>query len=325
MKRSLRVLVTGVGSTTSMCVIKGLKKQQEYEVYVVGTDTHEKNSIAGSSFCDSFYKISPATQVDNYINEVQEIIKTESVNLLIPVIDAELETIAKNREIIERLTYLLLSSYSTVIKCIDKFQTFKFFNEIGVPTSKTIIIDDIESLENLLSQSGMSFPLIAKPRKGVGSIDVYEIKNREELVMVKKVKNPLIQEKAEGQEYTIDVFCDGKKLIAAVPRKRIETKAGVSYRGQTEKDDELINYARRIAEKLNIKGPANIQCFKNGDELRFTEINPRFSGGLVLTIEAGINMPLLGLKMAAGEELNQISNFRLVRMCRYWNEVFYPI
>ena len=322
-KKSLRVLITAVGSTNALCIIKGLKKQQDYDVYIVGTDTNEKSNTAGSAFCDSFYEVPPATESENYINAIQEIITRESIDLLVPILNVELETIAKKRKSIEKSTYLLLSSYKTVTTCNDKLKTIKFLNEMGLPTLKTIKVDGTKNLENLLVESGITFPFFAKPRKGSGSINVYEILNKEELGLIKRIKDPIIQEKGMGQEYTIDVFCDGKKMVTAVPRLRIETKSGISYKGKTEKDDRLIEYAKIISEKLHIKGPANIQCFKKDDEIRFTEINPRFSGGLSLTIESGVNTPLLALKMAVGEELKTTRNFRIVKMCRYWEEVFY--
>ena len=38
MKTKINVLLTGVGSTTAISVIKGLKKQNKYEINIVGTD-----------------------------------------------------------------------------------------------------------------------------------------------------------------------------------------------------------------------------------------------------------------------------------------------
>ncbi|RKX92672.1 MAG: hypothetical protein DRP84_09650 [Spirochaetes bacterium] len=323
MRRSFKVLITGVGSTTALSVIKGLKKQDVFNVFIVGTDINEEKNIAGSKFCDKFFKVPLAINEENYIATLADIINSESIDLLIPIVDIELEVIARNRDVIEKSTYLLLSSYDTVMICNDKFRTYDFFNKQGIPTLKTILADDFSKIKNLLVHSGMDFPLIAKPRKGVSSRDIYEIQNEEELFLIKKVKDPLLQEKGRGQEYTIDVFCDGENSISAVPRKRIETRAGISYKGQTEKDEKLISPAKKIAERLNIKGPANIQCFKNGDEVRFFEINPRFSGSLPLTIAAGVNTPLFALKMAAGEKLEPVKDFKIVKMCRYWKEVFY--
>jgi len=326
MKKNIRVLVTGIGSTTALSVIKGLKKQKEFDVFIVGTDINEKNNIAGSNFCDKFFKVPLAVEEEKYIKTLVDVINSESIHLLIPIVDIELEVIARNRDIIEKSTYLLLSSYDTVMTCNDKFRTYKFFNKLGIPTLKTTLVNDFSNIENLLTLLKLNYPIIVKPRKGVSSRDIYEIQNKEEFsFIIKKVKDPMIQEKGSGEEYTIDIFCDEKKLISAVPRRRTETRVGISYKGQTEKDERLISYAKKIAEGLKIKGPANIQCFKNGNDVRFFEINPRFSGSLPLTIAAGVNTPLFALKMATGEKLEPVEDFKIVKMCRYWEEVFYDV
>lgn len=323
MQKSLNVLITSVGSTTALSAIKGLKKQSEFFVYIVGTDTNEKNNIAGSNFCDKFFKVPFAIEEVSYIRTLIDIINSESIDLLIPIVDIELEVISRNRDIFEKSTYLLLSSYDTVTICNDKFKTYGFFNKSSIPTLKTALVEDFSNVKNLLVSSNIDFPLIVKPKKGVSSRDIYQIRSEEELFIINSLKDPLIQEKGRGQEYTIDIFCDEGRLISAVPRKRIETRSGISYKGQTEKDQQLISYAEKIGEELAIRGPANIQCFKNSNDAKFFEINPRFSGSLPLTIAAGVNTPLFALKMAAGEELEPVEDFKIVKMCRYWEEVFY--
>lgn len=312
-----------MGSTTAISVIKGLRKQEEFNVFIVGTDINERDNIAGSKFCNKFFKIPPAIEEENYIRALVSIIEAESIDLFIPIVDIELEVMARNKHIIEKLTYLLLSFYDTIMICNDKLKTYEFFESTGIPTFKTVLLNDSSDIKDIINSADIEFPLIVKPRKGVSSRDVYEIQGESDFLFIKKVKDAIVQEKGKGQEYTIDIFCNGEILISAVPRKRIETRSGISYKGQTAKDEKLINYAKKIAEELKIKGPANIQCFKNGDDVRFFEINPRFSGSLPLTIAAGVNTPLFALKMATGEKLEPVEDFKIVKMCRYWEEVFY--
>jgi carbamoyl-phosphate synthase large subunit len=51
---------------------------------------------------------------------------------------------------------------------------------------------------------------------------------------------------------------------------------------------------------MRFVGPINIQCrIVDGRPVIF-EINPRFSGGIPLTIEAGADFPLMILQLAAG-------------------------
>lgn len=95
----------------------------------------------------------------------------------------------------------------------------------------------------------------------------------------------------------------------------------------TTKDQRLIDYGRAIAERLHIKGACNIQCIIDNGTAKYFEVNPRLSGSLPLTIAAGVNVPLLLVKMALGEEvLRDNLDFKAgVYMTRYWKEVFYYV
>ena len=322
MKSKIKVLITGVGSTTAISVIKGLKKQTKYEIKIIGTDIFQEDSIAGSKFCDKFFVVPPASNEPEYISKLLDVINKESIDILIPIVDIELEIIAKNR-IAFNNTFILLSSYETIMRCNDKMNTYEFFNKYDLPTLKTISIQKNDNINDKILDSDLKYPLITKPRNGVSSRDVYEIKNFRENALIRRVDNPILQEKGFGEEYTIDIFGDGERLISAVPRKRIETRSGISYKGKTVRNKILIKYSEIIYRKLKFIGPANLQCFVKGDDVKFFDINPRFSGSLPLTIESGINTPLLALQIVSGQQLTPITNFKIVQMCRYWDEVFY--
>jgi len=322
MKNKINILLTSVGSTTAISVIKGLNKQTKHEITIFGTDIFIENDIAGSKFCDKFFNVPPATQETDYISKLSDIIKNESIDILIPINDIELEIIAKNKNAFKN-TFVLLSSYETIITCNDKLKTYEFFNKFNIPTLKTLFLEDINNIPNIILRNEFKYPFIVKPRGGVSSRNVYEIRNFEENVLIRRLKDPLLQEKGYGEEYTIDIFGDGERLISAVPRKRIETRSGISYKGKTVRNKILIKYSEIIYRKLKFIGPANLQCFVKGDDVKFFDINPRFSGSLPLTIESGINTPLLALQIVSGQQLTPITNFKIVQMCRYWDEVFY--
>jgi carbamoyl-phosphate synthase large subunit len=322
MKNKINVLITGVGSTTAISVIKGLKKQMEYKIKIVGTDIFQENNIAGSKFCDKFFVVPPSTNEVEYISNLSKIVDNEFIDILIPIVDVELEIIAKYRKTFNN-TFVLLSSYDTIITCNDKMKTYEFFNKFEIPTLRTFNLENLHFLKKKISDSGIKYPFIVKPRKGVSSREVYEIGNIEENILIRRINNPIIQEKGNGTEYTIDIFGDGKQIISAVPRKRIETRAGISYKGETVKNNILIEYAHEIYKNLKFIGPANFQCFLNDEEVKFFDINPRFSGSLPLTIEAGINTPLMGIQLALNMPLKPINDFKEIKMSRYWEEIFY--
>lgn len=58
-------------------------------------------------------------------------------------------------------------------------------------------------------------------------------------------------------------------------------------------------------------GAVNIQCRMTGDRPVVFEINPRFSGGILLTIAAGADFPRMLVDLAAGQRVRPaIGEFR---------------
>ena len=82
----------------------------------------------------------------------------------------------------------------------------------------------------------------------------------------------------------------------------IESKGGESIKGETIKDWSLIEFGRRVAETLEIIGPANIQCFRESDGLHYvTDINRASAAASPLPTAAGSRYPELALALARGE------------------------
>ncbi len=324
MVKKMNVAVTAAGSTNAISVIKALRCQSEFDVAIVGLDLNRRTHIAGSAFCDAFETVPPVAEEPAYIEAVLGITWEWKIDLLIPILDAELDVLARHRNRFDPRCCLLVSPHETIACCNDKEATIRFFLDNGIPTLPTVAVPDGTPVAGLLEEKGLRYPLIAKPRRGHGGRDVHVIMCEEDLVLLRRVHDPLLQQMADGLEYSIDIFCEeGGRLRAAVPRVRLELRAGICYKGRTERDPAMVDQARRIAEGLRILGPANIQCFRSADDVRFTEVNPRFSAGLPLTVAAGVNTPLMALRLAAGRSVGAAMEFEIVTMCRYWQEVFY--
>jgi carbamoyl-phosphate synthase large subunit len=156
-----------------------------------------------------------------------------------------------------------------------------------------------------LSFGTLKYPLFLKPRSGRGSVGAYAIHNEKELrFFLEYVPDAVVQEFLHGREFTIDVLADfNGKVISVVPRERIVIRSGVSDRGRTWNHPGLIETGVRVAEALDIRGPANIQVKLNNDTATVFEVNPRFSGGIPLTIAAGANFPAWLIEMRCGRRV----------------------
>ncbi len=187
-----------------------------------------------------------------------------------------------------------VSPYATTLVCHDKFETCRTLRANGIEAAATFIPENLPETP--------AFPLFVKPRRGRGGVGAFAIRDQRELdFFLGYVPGAVVQEFLEGPEFTIDMLCDftGRPL-SIVPRERVVIRAGVIDRGRTVRNAQLTSLAEACARVLPFAGAVNIQCrVVRGRPVVF-EINPRFSGGIPLTIEAGADFTRMLVDLAAG-------------------------
>ena len=264
----MNVLVEGIGS---MVFNTQLRYYNEMNWNIVGIDINNKSS--------GLYKVLRSYIVPKYsdkdcFNVIEEIIKKEKIDLVFPSINEGLLGWSKRKEYFleEYGTNVIISNEKVIDICTDKWHTYKFFIENSISTPKTSL-----SLE---------YDLI-KPRIGRGSTGIFL---KDELKDNFNMGGNISQEIVKGQEYTIDILCDfNSKPIYIIPRKRLGVESGVSIKGVTVYDEQIIKYCKKIVAKLKPVGIINIQCFKDEKNIYFIEINPRIAGGSSLSFAASDN------------------------------------
>ena len=149
---------------------------------------------------------------------------------------------------------------------------------------------------------------------GRGGVGAFAVRDQRELdFFLGYVSNPVIQRFLDGPEYTIDLLCnfDGRPPLGGAARAGAGFGAGVVDRGRTVNDPRLIGIGLACARALPFAGPVNIQCrMLDGQPVVF-EINPRFSGGIPLTIAAGADFPKWIAELTLGRPVSaSIGNFK---------------
>jgi carbamoyl-phosphate synthase large subunit len=267
---------------------------------------------------DRWYHVPLATSPD-YLDAIAAICDAEGIDLIVPTIDDELELFGSAAEWFRaRGVRVAVSPMVTSQICNDKLATSAHLRNLGIAAAKTWRPVDLPELAPL--------PLFVKPRFGRGGVAAFAAHTERELSFFSSyVQDAVVQEFLDGPEFTIDVLCSfTHDVIAVVPRERVVVRAGVMDRGRTVKDDALIELGLAIARILPFAGAANIQCrIVNGRPVVF-EINPRFSGGIPLTIAAGADFPSYLVELALGRKVApRIGQFRGdLWMTSYENAIF---
>ncbi len=263
---------------------------------VITTDMN--NLSPGLYFSDRHY-IVPLTSDPEYIPKLKSIAFKERIHLLVPTIDDELPLFGSHAATFLSMgVRVAVSSEKTGLICNDKLETTRFLSSNGIPVARTWLPGEI-ALDRI------SYPLFLKPRSGRGSVGAYRIASERELqFFTEYVSDPVIQEFLPGREFTIDVLADfSGRVISAVPRERLVIRSGVIDRGRTWNNPALIDLGVRTAMALDIRGPANIQVKWHNDSATIFEVNPRFSGGIPLTIAAGADFPAWLIEMRCGRRI----------------------
>jgi carbamoyl-phosphate synthase large subunit len=261
------------------------------------------------------HEVLPEIDSKLYVSRLFDIVEKHKIEILMPSSGYDIYQYSENKEKLLKLGALpVVSDKKTMERCRDKMQTFNYLSKkFDLPFT------------TLDYKKTSRFPLIAKPRYGKGSKGLVKIDNEKELkyVQTKKDKDNLIfQEYLPGTEYTIDVLSDLEcEPIIAVPRIRLETKAGISTMGKIVKDENISDTCKSIAKCLKIRGPCCIQMKESKEGiLKIVEVNPRMGGGTFFTTLAGANFPAMILDMVNGKKL-KIPKISEITIVRYFEEI----
>jgi carbamoyl-phosphate synthase large subunit len=265
----------------------------------------------------------PRCDSADYVPALLEIVRRHRIRALVPLIDTELLVLARHREEFSRAGCEAVVSDPAVVEISrDKASTAAHFRELGFRAPATFppaILSRPDAVE---------FPVFLKPRAGSSSIGAHRIDDAGELKHdLGRAPDSIVQEMLTGKEYTIDVFSDGTRRVrCAVPRLRIETRAGEISKGRTVKHPVLIDAAARLVNALGgCRGCVTLQCFfEEGQEPVFFEANLRFGGGYPLSDAAGARFPEWTLDLVDGKDVPSFDAWEDgLCMLRYDDAVFF--
>lgn len=299
MKKNIKILFTCTGRRVSLLkLFREACLQSGLDCTIIGTDTNDNS--AALQCCDHKH-IVPPVDSPQYSQQIIDIVKEHHVDILIPTVDLDLMFLAENRDLLKEMGCTVLISTPQVVSiCQDKRKTHNFLTDNGFLTP------EIMNVDQAIKSPIFDFPYFLKPWDGSASRGNVIVKNAEELIFYStRVENCLVQEFIEGVEHTVDVLVDfDGQVRCAVPRERIEIRDGEVRKARTVKNDDIIQKSKKLVEVLGAgPGVITIQCFLTPqNDVQFIEINPRFGGGIPLSIQAGANFPYWIIQLWLGNK-----------------------
>jgi len=300
----MKVLLTSVGRRTYL--IKYFKDAlgPNGEVHVSNSDSN----IPAFNIADYAVK-TPWIHEDNYIDFLLSYCRLNRIDCLIPLFDMDLPILSKNKNRFADIGVTVVVSKNEVIAvCNDKWKTYLFLKEKGFKVPNTYI--NFEQVLHLIEEKNLEFPIVLKPRYGMGSIGIFIADNKEELKVfynkvLKSIQSSylqygefeietciLFQEFISGQEFGLDVINDINECYQnTVVKKKLGMRSGETDSAEVVYNDDLKKIGEKISNELNHIGNLDVDVFEKNGEYYVLEMNARFGGGYPFSHMAGVNLP----------------------------------
>ena len=308
--KGLRVLVIDSGKQ-SLAMIRGLKEIGCCVTVVTGS----KNSI-------NYVSNQPDKKIINEhihahddlaIKELLKLLKSGEYDVVMPTSEPGTDFATQHEKEITQYAKLACAPRETYIKAFNKQITFDTAMEGGIPCPYTR--HSKQPIEDYLEKC--HFPIIIKPRQGLGSIGFHKFEKKEDFwpYMEEKGLNPndyVVQEFVKfDKRIGTNLFVDQKGNICtsyAVDVLRwypIDAGSGVLI--VTVDAHEVLQYAGKLLQDLGWKGFANVAFMvdKETGEPRLLEINGRIPQSVKMAYMCGCNISRQMLEMIYDQDVIQ--------------------
>jgi carbamoyl-phosphate synthase large subunit len=261
----------------------------------------------------------PPVSAPGYVASLLALCEQHAIRAVLPLTDLDQSILTARRDDFAAVgATVVASDPETCDISVDKYAAHCFFERHGIGSPASWLPEELPD--------ELPFPVLVKARRGFAARHIYRADDPDQLAFFLRytTAESMVQAFCTGEEFSIDLISDlSGRCLEAVPRSMIESKGGETIKGESLDDAALRAVAVRVAETLGIKGPACVQCFRDGETHLVTDVNARFGGGFPVHVAAGGGYPDIVLALARGERPEpRVGSYRPgVTMLRYLTQV----
>jgi len=301
---------------TAYFIIEHIRRNMDNAAFeIFGTNLNRYSAVLQA--CDYSFT-EPAVKGDAYVEFCLDFCRAHNIEVFIP--NRNMMLIAENREHFENTgTKVLLAADTETLKTVsDKARLYKTVKEAGlirVPEFRTVTTADA-FMEACRELEAMNLEVCFKPAVSEGGAGFRIIDSRSDSpeslfkTITPRISldsayrslsaNPsfpemMVLEYLPGYEYSVDCLAWRDTMLAAVPRKKIDSR--IRY---LEEHPELRDSAERFRKFFSLTGLFNVQVKYSGAVPALIEVNPRMSAGIHISCLSGVNFPYLAIKLLMG-------------------------
>ena len=312
----MNILITSAGRRGYIVDFFKQAIGKDGKVYV-GNNTRS----CSAAFHGDGFVLTPSIYDDNYIDFLIDYCIQKNIKMIISLFDVDLPKLAQNKELFRQKGIEVIISDERVISiCNDKWLTNSFALENGIKYPKSYL--DIDMLKADIKNCCIDFPIIIKPRWGMGSIGVHIASNSNELItlgdMCKREiissylkyessvdfdKAVIYQQYINGEEFGLDIINNLKgEYQTSVIKQKLAMRAGETDSAMVVQNNRIEEFARKIGKSLHHIADLDVDILITESEIYLLDMNARFGGGYPFSHLAGVNVPKAIFKWIRNED-----------------------
>jgi len=329
----LKVLITDAKLNSTLATVRSLGRLGLK--IIAGDETKNAISFFSRYVYQRFIYPHPLENPQGFLEEVLNLIRLKRVGLIIPMTDYTLLLFSKYRDKFPPWAILPIPEFETIGKVVNKKKTFQIAKELNISTPNTIFVNSLDELPQVAYH--LNYPVVIKSSHAsyLDEENNQIIRGKilyayHPLELIEKYLHlhqhspyPLIQEFIEGEGYGFFTILDkeGNSYAQASHHRIREANPTGSASCLCESipvDKAMKKEALVLLKAIGWWGPAMVEFKQDIKDKKFKlmEVNGRLWGSLSLFIHAQLDYPKLFYKLALGEKIPRLRNYKIGIKCR---------
>ncbi|MBA2877584.1 carbamoyl-phosphate synthase large subunit [Anoxybacillus kamchatkensis] len=249
------------------------------------------------------------------VEDVLNVVEAENVEAVIVQFGGQTAINLANK--LESYGVSIIGMNSEIIDQLeDRERFYALLQSLDIPHVKGTMANDKAELMEKVERIG--YPLLLRPSYVIGGRGMHIVYDEQQLASIiqqEMVYPVLIDEYVRAKEGEIDAICDGYDVFVPTIIEHVEktgVHSGDSYallpaQSFTEEEKaKMIDYTKRITNKLHFKGLMNVQFIVRDGEVYVLEVNPRASRTVpIVSKVTGVPMVQLATNVLLGKYLSE--------------------
>ncbi len=341
----LTIMITAAGNQYMLGLADCLKNNGERNIRLVGADMNNDPTIL--QMMDAMYQV-PAASSAEYIDYLYEICKKERVDIIMPIMSAELPALVLNKDRFREIgTIVSVSNLDSVLIANNKYKLYQFMEQNGMDVPRFCRIQNADQMEDAFRYVGYpDVPVCIKATELSGSRGIRIVdptKSRFDILFGEKpnsfyitydelntilheketMPEMMVMEALPGEEFSIDLVADHGTILYMAARQSNSITASIPMEATLFHDEEGYRIAEEVIARLKLDGNADLDFrYDRNHRPVLMEINPRLAATMRIFKEGGMNLPYLRVKQLLGEDLPECKIMTGIKMKRRYAEMF---